>query len=274
MFKVYLYSHAQFIGATYGDPISELKIAEYWRQVNPSIIHRSATLDIALFMMLASHYTRCYDSGVVVSEVDHKLTDLEAVGAANLFLSDHMPDQYCAGDPVYDDAARLWRVTVLLTHPRAGLVGEVGEIAVGGTSEEILSHTPFDEMMARGSSLYEQHREAIEAAFWPTVTGDAAKTTAFEAESIAGGFLLDHLPDRFSTGAPRYDKAAGVWRVPVILAYPRIGSVGEAGELSVDDSTREVVSHTPFEEMTTRAFAIYEQRCEEIEAAFLQTGDR
>ena len=207
------------------------------------------------------------------SEVVHKLTDLEAIAAADLFLSDHMPDHYRAGDPTYDSAAQLWRVVVLLTHPRAGLVGEVGEIAVGGSSEEILSHTPFDEMKAGGRSLYEQHREAIEAAFWPTMTGGDCKTTAFEAEAIAGGFLLDHLPDRFSTGAPRFDKAAGVWRVPAILAYPRIGSVGEVGELTIDDSAKEVVSHTPFEEMTTRALAIYEQRCEEIEAAFLQTRD-
>jgi hypothetical protein len=209
----------------------------------------------------------------VNSEIVRKLTDLEAIAAANLFLSDHMPDHFCAGDPTYDDAAQLWRVAVLLTHPRAGLVGEVGEISVGASSEEILSHTPFDEIKAGGRSLYEQHREAIEGAFWPTVTSGSSKITAFEAEATAGGFLLDFLPDRFSTGAPRFDKAAGVWRVPVILAYPRIGSVGEVGELTLDDSTGDVVSHAPIEEMTTRALAIYEQRCEEIEAAFLQTRD-
>ena len=204
-------------------------------------------------------------------EGSRKLTDLEAIAAANLFLSDHMPDSYSAGDPAYDDVARVWRVAVLLTHPRAGLVGEVGEIAVNGFSEEIQSHTPFDEMEACARALYEQHREAIESAIWSTAAGDIYETNAFEAEAIAGGYLLDYLPDRFSTGAPRFDKAAGVWRVPVILAYPRIGPVGEVGELTVGDSTKEVMSHTPFEEMTTRALAIYEQRCEEIEAAFLQT---
>jgi hypothetical protein len=206
-------------------------------------------------------------------EVTRKLTDLEAIAAANLFLSDHMLDYYSAGDPTYDDVARLWRMTVLLTHPRAGLVGEVGEIAVNGFSDEIHSHTPFDEMEAGSRSLYESHREAIEATIWATATGDFSVTAAFDAEAIAGGYLLDYLPDRFSTGAPRFDKAAGVWRIPVILAYPRIGPVGEVGELTVDDSTKDVISHTPFEEMTTRALAIYEQRCEEIEATFLQTRD-
>jgi hypothetical protein len=206
-------------------------------------------------------------------EVTRKLTDLEAIAAANILLSDHMPDCYCAGDPAYDDVAKLWRVTVLLTHPRAGLVGEVGEIAVNGFSDEINSHTPFDEMDANGRSLYDEHREAIEVATWSSSTGAVFRTSAFEVEAIAGGYLLDYLPDRFSTGAPRFDKAVGVWRIPVILAYPRIGPVGEVGELTVDDLTEEVISHTPFEEMTTRAFAIYEQRCEEIEAAFLQTRD-
>lgn len=235
--------------------------------------HQSATLAIAPFVMLARYYARCYDSSGMAPEVIHKLTELEAIAEANLFLSEHMPDYYCAGDPTYDDVAQLWRVAVLLTHPRAGLVGEVGEILVGGSSEEIHSHTPFDQMKAEGHSLYEQHSETIEAAFWPAATRDNSETTAFEAEAIAGGFLLDHLPDRFSTGAPRFDKAARVWRVPVILAYPRTGSVGEVGELTINDSTKEVVSQTPFEEMTTRALAIYEQRCEEIEAAFLQTRD-
>src|SRR5215471_1715551 len=139
--------------------------------------------------ILARHCARCYDSSVVDSEIVHKLTDLEAIAAANLFLSDHMPDHYCAGDPTYDDVAQLWRVAVLLTHPRAGLVGEVGEIAVNGFSEEIHSHTPFDEMDASGRSLYEEHREAIETAVWPASTGGVSQTTTFEAESIAGGYL-------------------------------------------------------------------------------------
>src|SRR5262245_19898290 len=52
--------------------------------------------------LLARHYARCYDSSVVDSESVHKLTDLEASAAANLFLSDKMPDHYCAGAPTYD----------------------------------------------------------------------------------------------------------------------------------------------------------------------------
>lgn len=115
--------------------------------------------------MLAHHCARCYDSNVMVSEVIQKLTALEAMAAANLFLSDHMPDRFCADDPQIDKAADVWRVPVILAYLHVGSIGEVGEIIVSANSEEILAHTPFEEMKSRGRELYEKHREAIETAF-------------------------------------------------------------------------------------------------------------
>ena len=59
--------------------------------------------------------------------------------------------------------AGVWRVPLLLAYPITGSVGEVGEIIVSGQTEEILSHTPVMEMLARARALYEQHRDEIEA---------------------------------------------------------------------------------------------------------------
>lgn len=59
----------------------------------------------------------------------------------------------------------MWRVPVLMAYLHIGPIGEVGEITVSAFSEDIISHTPFDEMKSSGRVLYEQHREAIEAAF-------------------------------------------------------------------------------------------------------------
>ena len=101
----------------------------------------------------------------MVANLHPKLTAFEAIAAANLFLSDHMPDRYCADDPRFDEAAQLWRVPVILAYLHVGSIGEVGEITVSAFSEEIISHTPFEEMKSRGLKLYEQHREEIEAAF-------------------------------------------------------------------------------------------------------------
>lgn len=57
----------------------------------------------------------------------------------------------------------MWYVTVVLTYAVLGPLGKVGEITVSAGSEEVISHTPFMEMKERARSLYDQHREQIEA---------------------------------------------------------------------------------------------------------------
>lgn len=99
----------------------------------------------------------------MVANTVPKITALEAEAAASLFLSDHLPDRLTPGDPQLDTRAGVWRVPVLLAYPILGVVGEVGEVVVGGQTEEIISHTPVSEMLARARTLYEQHANAIEA---------------------------------------------------------------------------------------------------------------
>jgi hypothetical protein len=41
-----------------------------------------------------------------------------------------------------------------------GPIGEVGEILASASTEEVVSHTPVEELKER--ALYEQHREQIE----------------------------------------------------------------------------------------------------------------
>ena len=99
----------------------------------------------------------------MVANTIPRITALEAEAAASLFLSDRLPDRLTAGDPRLDATTGVWRVPVLLVYPIIGEVGEVGEIIVGGQTEEIISHTPVNEMLARAQSLSEAHRDAIEA---------------------------------------------------------------------------------------------------------------
>ena len=73
------------------------------------------------------------------------------------------------------------------------------------------------------------------------VANTVPKITALEAEAAASLFLSDHLPDRLTAGDPRLDSQAGVWHVPVLLAYPIIGSVGEVGEITVSGQTEEII---------------------------------
>lgn len=91
------------------------------------------------------------------------VTALEAQGAANLFLSEHLPDRFLAVRPHLDQSAEVWRVPVVLTYAVTGSLGEVGEIVVSAANEEIVSHTPFAEIRERAQALYERHRESLEA---------------------------------------------------------------------------------------------------------------
>ena len=95
----------------------------------------------------------------------------------------------------------------------------------------------------------------------------APRITALQAQAAANLFLSDHLPDRFMAGPPSLNLAVHVWYVPVLLAYPIIGPIGQTGEILVSATTAEMVSYTPIETMQMAARALYEQRRDAIEAA-------
>ncbi len=101
----------------------------------------------------------------MVANLNPQITAFEAQAAANGFLLDHLPDRYGAYDPQFEPNGQAWRVSVLLTYPFIGSIGEVGEIRVSAFSEDILSFTPLDEMKARARELYDQSDAAIQAAF-------------------------------------------------------------------------------------------------------------
>jgi antitoxin (DNA-binding transcriptional repressor) of toxin-antitoxin stability system len=94
-----------------------------------------------------------------------------------------------------------------------------------------------------------------------------------QAQAEASLFLSDRLPDRISAGTPRLDATARMWRVPVILAYPRLGVLGEVGEITVSASEKEILSHTPVEKMRKAAGEIIEKHRHAIEAPDLPAAE-
>jgi hypothetical protein len=103
------------------------------------------------------------NEGTMATTITPTITALQAQAAANLFLSNHLPDRFMVGPPHLDLPARVWRVPVLLAYPIIGPVGQTGEILVSVTAEEVVSSTPIEEMKVAARTLYEQHRNAIEA---------------------------------------------------------------------------------------------------------------
>ncbi|WP_019500584.1 hypothetical protein [Pseudanabaena sp. PCC 6802] len=96
-------------------------------------------------------------------EIEHRVTALEAQAVVNDFLSNCLPDCFTANIAKWADDR--WRVPVILTYPRIGSVGEVGEVQVDAEMAAILSHTPLELIKQKGIDLYKANQDAIEAAF-------------------------------------------------------------------------------------------------------------
>ena len=94
------------------------------------------------------------------------------------------------------------------------------------------------------------------------------RVTALQAQAAANFFLNDHLPDRFAADQPLFSTTGSIWHVPVILAYPGVGAVGQVGEVLIDASTETVVSHTSLDAMKQTAQKLYNAHRDDIEAAF------
>jgi len=104
----------------------------------------------------------CYNQAMVTRTIP-TITALEAEGIANQFLSEHLLDRFLGCRPELDAERNVWRLPVVLSYAIIGPIGEVGDMTLSASSETIISHTPFEEMMTRARTLYNQHRDAIEA---------------------------------------------------------------------------------------------------------------
>ncbi|MEC4817062.1 MAG: hypothetical protein SAK29_27905 [Scytonema sp. PMC 1069.18] len=85
------------------------------------------------------------------------------------------------------------------------------------------------------------------------------KVTAQQAQAAVNQFISDRLPDRFTADLAQLCVTREVWQLPVILAYPVIGSLGEVGEVLVSTSSEMILSHTPLDEMKQTAQCLYNE---------------
>jgi hypothetical protein len=94
------------------------------------------------------------------------------------------------------------------------------------------------------------------------------QVTALQAQAAANLFLNDRLPDRFTADQPQLSSTDALWHVPVILAYPFVGSLGTVGEILISADAEAVVSHTTLDDMRERAQRLYDAHRDCVEAAF------
>jgi len=92
------------------------------------------------------------------------ITTVSAARAtANDWLVSRLPDRFASGIPEYDQTLQGWRIPVWLSYPQLEPFGPVGELVIDEATGDVRDHTPIDEMKARATSLYEEHRDEIEA---------------------------------------------------------------------------------------------------------------
>ena len=95
-----------------------------------------------------------------------KVDSTTALKTANRFILEMMRDRFCAGTlkRVMFPTRAVWIVSVVLTYPKKGVIGEVGAIAVDCETGEIVGWTPIEEMETVAKDLYEGEKKAIEIA--------------------------------------------------------------------------------------------------------------
>ena len=92
------------------------------------------------------------------------ITTVSAARAtANDWLVSHLPDRFAAGIPEYDQTLQGWRISVWLSYPQLESLGPVGELVIDEATGGVRDHTSINVMKAQAISLYEEHRDEIEA---------------------------------------------------------------------------------------------------------------
>jgi hypothetical protein len=97
--------------------------------------------------------------------------------------------------------------------------------------------------------------------------------SAIVAQSVVNDWLLQVLPDRFTADEPKLMAGGDIWCVPVGLAYPRIGIIGQVGEVLISAFSAGIISATSSEHMKSAAIQCYAERESEIQSAFLSAGN-
>ena len=65
--------------------------------------------------------------------------------------------------PKYEQSLQGWRINVWLSYPQLDPLGPVGELVIDEATGGVRDHTAIAVMKERALSLFEQHRDEIEA---------------------------------------------------------------------------------------------------------------
>lgn len=96
-----------------------------------------------------------------------------------------------------------------------------------------------------------------------------APISALQVRARVNRFLLSQVGSQFCAGEPELDVRRKIWTVPILMVTPGF-VVGQVGEASVRDHTREPDSHTEIEVIHAAADKLRKRHHAAIKTAFLR----
>ena len=79
----------------------------------------------------------------------------EVIAVAMEWITDRLPDRFCADDPRFDVQKYSWPLPIILSYP-SGKGGIVGEMEIDARTNEVKNHTPIEELRTRGRKLAQE----------------------------------------------------------------------------------------------------------------------
>lgn len=174
---------------------------------------------------------------------------------------------------LFDQSLRVGPVTVSLDTAQLANPRVMDEVRKGSNEPVLVRFEILDnQMWFRFEDFVEQTREALgerlerfkqELALEDPeelvdlVSEPLAKdVSSSEADQIAVGWTFyNRLSDRFCPQDPEIDRSTGHWRVPIWLVYAN-GEGGPVGDLLIHKESGVILSHTPMEELHSKAMAL------------------
>ncbi|HLF01541.1 MAG TPA: hypothetical protein VI547_06165 [Anaerolineales bacterium] len=187
-----------------------------------------------------------------------KVTAEQAQRRVSRWLMEFVSTQMGAEQPtlVIDGERALWRVPAYIGFPHVGHAGIVGMIDVDVRTGEVHNtpeaqaeiekrateiarrQPPFKVQEAPAEYLAKRSDADVER---KPDTGEV-KVTAYQARKKVNYWLMEHISTQMGAEQPTLvETDRKVWRVPVHVSFPHVGTIGGVGAIDVDAGTGEML---------------------------------
>ncbi|MEL6552737.1 MAG: hypothetical protein AAFQ63_04635 [Cyanobacteria bacterium J06621_11] len=136
------------------------------------------------------------------------------------------------------------------------------------------NNTTYEQVSQQLATLPPGHLQALQGLLsgWLLTTElESLPVSPGVAQAVVNDWLLQALSDRFIALTPKLIAGGDIWSVPVGLAYPKVGVIGQVGEVLVSAFSKGIISASKPDAIKAAGLECYQKKEHEIKAAFLST---